>query len=118
MTSQGTDKGENTQEGEKDEKAEKKSSLHERRYGKIHLRVDMYHDGANDEALSALFGQFFPCKADYDMARDMFIYDGYCKQFDVLPEGCMAPEYDVTLEKKRQPSGLGNFIEVGFIRRQ
>jgi len=109
MTSQGSKK--------ENEPEKIKHDNRDRRFGHISIRFDMYHDTSNDEAFKALFSQFFPYKAEYDMCSDSVIYYGWCPLFDVLPENCKAPHYDVVFKKERHDSGLGSVMVVEVLRR-
>lgn len=79
-------------------------AIKERRLGKVFVGK-VYFDNPNQETaimLKMLFERFIPVHLDCFYHYNKFEYFGYCYDFEPLPEGYSAPEYDIIFHKYKR----------------
>ena len=70
--------------------------------GNIYDEVDLYH----------LLDGVFVTRAEFNDFGRIIEYEGLCEQFDVVPDGVVAPEYSLNMER----SAFGGISAVWFSR--
>lgn len=66
----------------------------ENRLGKFKLRKDLLRDW---QELIPLMGNFVVVEARYGYDFDSILYTAYSPLFDICPEHCECPEYDIKI---------------------
>ena len=62
-----------------------KGTMSDRRFGEIEISSSCF-ENCTLAILSELFKIFFTLKCEYNFARAGFIYEGYCKDFEIVGE--------------------------------
>lgn len=66
---------------------------YENRVGTIRIRRACFVTNDDMETMMKMFAEFVPLRFEYDFMEQTMIYSGYSKQFDIVPEGVVYPEY-------------------------
>ena len=88
----------------------------ENRKGSVKINRDLLLEG-NLNVLKAIFSKFYPLHIDTNLFSNNTTYYGISKEFDILEEGTVSPEYDclITVNKNKTVSVKFNKLTYPFI---